>query len=73
MENLWSSYRWCIYCLSLFVYLCTVVAENESIQKLDLSWNHLRLSGGIAVAASVKVSQPLDCSLAFFLLFNDLL
>lgn len=31
------------------------LADSESVQHLDLSWNHLRLKGAVAVADGIKV------------------
>ena len=39
-------------------YVCTCVhalADNEALRVLDLSWNHIRKKGAVAVATSLKV------------------
>lgn len=30
--------------------------ENETLERLDLSWNHLRLKGAAAICEGIKVS-----------------
>ena len=46
-------------CINL--YLIFLLAANDTIDHLDLSWNHLRNKGACAVALSLKV-----CSNVFF-------
>lgn len=41
----------CIACHSHI----NVVADNEALRTLDLSWNHIRKKGAVAVATSLKV------------------
>ena len=43
------------------LYLIFLLAANDTIDHLDLSWNHLRNKGACAVALSLKV-----CSNVFF-------
>lgn len=40
------------------VALGPAIAENSSIKHLDLSWNHLRRKGAVAIAQGIKVRQP---------------
>ena len=40
--------------ISCFV-LCLFSAINETLSELDISWNHLRGKGALAVAVGVKV------------------
>ena len=35
--------------------MCTFLADNEALRVLDLSWNHIRKKGAVAVATSLKV------------------
>ena len=38
------------------------VADNEALRMLDLSWNHIRKKGAVAVATSLKV-----CTTSFYI------
>ena len=38
-----------------FVLFLVISAINETLSELDLSWNHLRGKGALAVAIGVKV------------------
>lgn len=39
--------------LRSFSFLC--LANNESVEALDLSWNHIRMRGAVAFCAGLKV------------------
>ena len=60
-------------CIFLICY-CFLTAANDTIDHLDLSWNHLRNKGACAVALSLKVCSSgcymhLQCILDFFFFF----
>ena len=38
---------------------CICLADNEALRTLDLSWNHIRKKGAVAVATSLKVFNQL--------------
>ena len=42
-------------CEAAGMQLGPAISDNASIKELDLSWNHLRRKGAMAVAAGVKV------------------
>ena len=48
-----------LYCLYIYTYYIHIVhiqsADNEALRTLDLSWNHIRKKGAVAVATSLKV------------------
>ena len=46
----------CVY-LSFSLVFVLSSAANDTIDHLDLSWNHLRNKGACAVALSLKVCQ----------------
>ena len=37
--------------------LCFTAAESEVLQNLDLSWNHIRGKGAVAIAEGLKASM----------------
>lgn len=37
----------------MFYFMC--LANNESVEVLDLSWNHIRMRGAVAFCAGLKV------------------
>jgi uncharacterized protein YjeT (DUF2065 family) len=43
-------------CEQAGLLLGPAISDNASIKELDLSWNHLRRKGAVAIAAGVKVS-----------------
>ena len=38
---------------------CAVVDDNEAIETLDLSWNHLRGKGAVCLAMGLQVTRGL--------------
>ena len=42
-------------CEAAGLHLGPAISDNASIKELNLSWNHLRRKGAMAVAAGVKV------------------
>ena len=54
------------HCINLYL-IFFLLAANDTIDHLDLSWNHLRNKGACAVALSLKVCSNVffyDCNLA---------
>lgn len=45
-----------------------LTAANDSLQILDLSWNYIRLKGGISIAKGLKVRTKLNQSLFIVIL-----
>lgn len=43
---------------TLFYFI--LAAANDSLQILDLSWNYIRLKGGISIAKGLKVRTKLN-------------
>lgn len=41
-----------LHCISI------LTANNEGLEVLDLSWNHLRMKGAVAFSAGLKVWLP---------------
>ena len=50
------------------MFICLIPANNDTMDSLDLSWNHLRRDGGVLVAEGLAVSLRLR--LRRFLLVN---
>ena len=38
----------------IFIFIL-FLAENSSLQELDLSWNHIRMRGAVGLSAGLKV------------------
>ena len=45
-------------CVEIILFLC--IASNDSLEYLDLSWNHLRRKGAIQVANGLRVIVQLQ-------------
>lgn len=44
-------------CILTPSYLQPLPASNEGLETLDLSWNHLRMKGAVALSAGLKVGK----------------
>lgn len=43
-------------------HLCfSLLASNTALEILDLSWNHLRRKGTVALGTGLRVGTPLFC------------
>ena len=47
------------------IHISAVVASNDTLRELDLSWNHIRLKGACAIAQGIKVPRYIGHLMAY--------